>query len=1374
MELPTEIGNLSNIRWLQLCNNNLSGEIPPSIQKMEQLEVLDLENNLFAGEIPTGQIPIWISNQTDLAFLDLSNNNLEGTLPQWLAQRDLSGLLPDTIGQATEMIILRLSGNNFFGPIPTSISNMLELVLLDLSSNRFSGNKFPVFNPNSSLLYIDLSSNKLSGKVPTTFPLGIKVLVLSQNEFSHVLPQNLSNLNQLEYLDLHSNNIGDLSNNKLEGRIPSGPQMDRMNDPNSYANNNGLCGMQIKVSCEKVPSEPKLKEEKTKKSNSWEIWFSWEMAVIGYPSGFLSTVLVISSISNIDLQGLETWNAASDDCCQWRRLDCTFQNVTDLHLSDLIPSQDLKPVVTSDILAPLFHLQTLISFDISYNNIHGEIPRVGFANLSNLVSLHMRGNSFNGSIPPSLFSLRHLEELDMSDNLIEGTLGTNFGNLTNLHCLSLFNNKISGAIPPSLSNLKSLEYLNLRENFLTMELPTEIGNLSNIRWLLLCDNNLSGEIPPSIQKMEQVQVLDLENNLFAGEIPTWLFDFNYLFYLSLGENKLVLKNARIAPRCMLMRLSLRSCNLSGKIPIWISNQTDLAFLDLSNNNLEGTLPQWLAQRDLSGLLPDTIGQATEMIILRLSGNNFSGPIPTSISNMLELMLLDLSSNRFSGNKFPVFNPKSSLLYIDLSSNKLSGQVPTTFPLGIKVLVLSQNEFYHVLPQNLSNLNQMEYLDLHSNNIGGEIPNSLGELKNLKSLNLSQNKLSGRIPLSFGGLQSLESLDLSHNNFFGEIPCTLANLFELSYLDLSNNKLEGRIPSGPHMDRMNDPNSYANNSGLCGMQIKVSCEKVPSEPKLKEEKTKKSNSWEIWFSWEMAVIGYPSGFLSTVLVMYVIGYFNITPQPGRRKEEESLLCEKVPSEPKLKEEKTKKSNSWEIWFSWEMAVIGYPSGFLSTVLVIFNGSIPPYLFSLRHLQALHTDYNLIHGGIPTQIGNLTNLYRLSLSNNKISGAIPTSLSHLKSLVELNLRQNFLTMLPNDIGNLSNKASLLLNDNNLSGEFPSSFQKLEQLEQLNLENNLFAGEIPTWLFDFKNLLELNLGANKLVLKNARIAPRCMLDVLSLRSCNLSGQIPIWISNQTELIFLDLSDNNHEGTLPQWLAQRDLVGGMPNTISEATEMSILLLSGPIPTPISNMHKLRSLDLSSNRFSGNEFPIFNPNSSMLYIDLSSNKLSGQVPTTFRLGIKVLVLAQNEFSHVLPQNLSNFSQLVYLDLRSNNIGDLSNNKLEGRIPPGPQMDTMNDPNSYANNNGLCGMQIKASCEEVPSKPKLKERKTKKRKSWKTWFSWEMAVTGYSSGFLSTILVMYVNGYYNIPPQPGRRRLVRHGLFGFKAFDMCFAWFMLF
>ena len=49
--------------------------------------------------------------------------------------------------------------------------------------------------------------------------------------------------------------------------------------------------------------------------------------------------------------------------------------------------------------------------------------------------------------------------------------------------------------------------------------------------------------------------------------------------------------------------------------------------------------------------------------------------------------------------------------------------------------------------------------------------------------------------------------------------------------MSNNELVGKIPLGGQMDTMSDPNYYANNSGLCGMQIQMKCqdELPPLEP-----------------------------------------------------------------------------------------------------------------------------------------------------------------------------------------------------------------------------------------------------------------------------------------------------------------------------------------------------------------------------------------------------------------------------------------------------------------------------------------------------------------------------------------------------------------
>ncbi|KAF2295912.1 hypothetical protein GH714_035076 [Hevea brasiliensis] len=224
----------------------------------------------------------------------------------------------------------------------------------------------------------------------------------------------------------------------------------------------------------------------------------------------------------------------TSDCCQWGLVGCTSQKVTHLHLSGLIPSLDLKKVVTSDVLAPLFHLQTLISLDISKNDIHGEILRVGFANISSLEYLDMDGNSFNGSLPPHLFSLWHLATINLDYNLIHGSIPTQIGNLSNLVAMSLYSNKISGAIPPSLFHLKRLGFLNLGRNFLNMELPAETGNLSNIEYLFLDNNNLSGEIPSSIRKMEQLKCLDLGDKFVIWANSHLDFQPDQAFFLGLG------------------------------------------------------------------------------------------------------------------------------------------------------------------------------------------------------------------------------------------------------------------------------------------------------------------------------------------------------------------------------------------------------------------------------------------------------------------------------------------------------------------------------------------------------------------------------------------------------------------------------------------------------------------------------------------------------------------------------------------------------------------------------------------------------------------------------------------------------------------------
>lgn len=87
---------------------------------------------------------------------------------------------------------------------------------------------------------------------------------------------------------------------------------------------------------------------------------------------------------------LESWNSTSD-CCHWDRVTCSSTPpslVYHLQLDSLVPllSQDSpRPLLVSSlVLAPLFHITSLTLLDVSSNRLQGPIPAQGLANLTHL------------------------------------------------------------------------------------------------------------------------------------------------------------------------------------------------------------------------------------------------------------------------------------------------------------------------------------------------------------------------------------------------------------------------------------------------------------------------------------------------------------------------------------------------------------------------------------------------------------------------------------------------------------------------------------------------------------------------------------------------------------------------------------------------------------------------------------------------------------------------------------------------------------------------------------------------------------------------------------------------------------------------------
>ncbi|MDQ1355247.1 MAG: hypothetical protein QG657_5557, partial [Acidobacteriota bacterium] len=150
-DIPSELGNLTNLQGLRLNRNHLSGSIPPELGNLSHLEYLYLYNNELSGAIPSQ-----LGNLSLLLQLDLGSNKL-------------SGSIPPELGNASSLTWLRLRLNQLSNSIPSQLGNLSNLGFLDLSSNQLSGEIPSELGNLSNLGVLFLSSNQLSGDIPSSF-----------------------------------------------------------------------------------------------------------------------------------------------------------------------------------------------------------------------------------------------------------------------------------------------------------------------------------------------------------------------------------------------------------------------------------------------------------------------------------------------------------------------------------------------------------------------------------------------------------------------------------------------------------------------------------------------------------------------------------------------------------------------------------------------------------------------------------------------------------------------------------------------------------------------------------------------------------------------------------------------------------------------------------------------------------------------------------------------------------------------------------------------------------------------------------------------------------------------------------------------------
>ena len=198
---------------------------------------------------------------------------------------------------------------------------------------------------------------------------------------------------------------------------------------------------------------------------------------------------------------------------------------------------------------------------------------------------------------------------------------------------------------------------------------------------------------------------------------------------------------------------------------------------------------------MTGPIPEALGDLSNLQVLYLNSNNLTGPIPEWLGGLSNLERLSLAANELTGPIPEWLGDLSNLERLYLDTNELTGPIPEWLGdlSNLERLYLGFNELTGPIPEALGDLSNLQGLSLAANELTGPIPPELGDLSNLTWLSLADNELTGPIPEWLGDLSNLRDLLLSYNYLTGPIPDALGSLSNLEWLWLGGNGLTGPIP-----------------------------------------------------------------------------------------------------------------------------------------------------------------------------------------------------------------------------------------------------------------------------------------------------------------------------------------------------------------------------------------------------------------------------------------------------------------------------------------------------------------------------------------------------------------------------------------------------
>jgi hypothetical protein len=592
--------------------------------------------------------------------------------------------------------------------------------------------------------------------------------------------------------------------------------------------------------------------------------------------------------------------------------------------------------------------------------------------------------------------------LNLSYCNLTGYWPNDIANATRLRVLDIRDNGLTGTFPSQIAALSELEYLDASYNDFTATIPDELGMLVRLEYLNLYTNDFTGTIPPSLGNLTALEYLGLGDSFASGTIPESYIKLTKLIFLSISYSV-----------------------ITGTIPTNIYELSALEYFIIAENLVTGAVPEIGSMSSVIGLLinsnylsvlPTEFAPNLEIVIFY--NNFFVGTLPASMyqSRLNELLIY---GNHLTGQLPSTFGTAVNLVSMNVMKNRFTGSVPSTLGLLTSLVfsVFTTNYFSGSLPTNLTGLVSLEVLQISNTFITGLVPAGFGEVPNLFELYLTNGYLTGEIPSELGKCGVLNTLELAQNFLTGTLPAdAVRNMTSLQSLNFTRNLLHGNTYA---LFRPDTGSSSEMSAMLNLVSIDLSF-----------------NS----FTGTLPTTLFTLPYLQTVSML--INCF------------EGTLSERICDAESLQ----------------VLILDGLSSGsgcgvYIPAVLdplikgTFFNGyvsgSIPPCIFQLKNLTALHLSGNGLTGTI-SDIPVDSSLADLAISSNYLTGSIPASIQHSGNFIQLGLGNNrFSGALSNNFSVNPYSSKLDLAVNRLSGPVPITFLHVENIAVLN--GNLFGCNI-----------------------------------------------------------------------------------------------------------------------------------------------------------------------------------------------------------------------------------------------------------------------------------------------------------------------------